>query len=212
MFTGLIEEIGNIALVENIPGGKRIKIYASKILDDVKIDDSISVNGVCLTVTGLGKDHFFADAVGATLTKTTLNRLNKGSEVNLERALRLSDRLGGHLVQGHVNGTGKITGITKQGDNYFVDIELPAGLERYVISEGSIAVDGISLTVAGINGNKISLSIIPHTWKNTNLKTKQSGYEVNIEVDLIAKYVEKLAGGNKPENKITENWLKDIGY
>ena len=119
MFTGLIEEIGKLDLVENIPGGKRIKIYASKILDDVKVDDSICVNGVCLTVTKYEKDHFFADAVGETLNKTTIANLRIGAELNLERALKFSDRLGGHLVQGHVSGVGIITQITKLGDNFF---------------------------------------------------------------------------------------------
>lgn len=212
MFTGLIEEIGKLALSENIPGGKRIKIYASKILEDVKVDDSICVNGVCLTVTGFEKDFFFADAVGATLEKTTLGNLKMGAELNLERALRLSDRLGGHLVQGHANGIGRINRTTKLGDNFSAEIELPDPLLKYVIEEGSIAVDGISLTVASLKGNIISLSIIPHTWNSTNLRYRKPGDNVNIEVDLIAKYVERLLEGNKSKGNITENWLREIGY
>ncbi len=212
MFTGLIEEIGKLALAGNIPGGKRIKIYASKILDDVKIDDSVCINGVCLTVTGFEKDFFFADAVGATLEKTTIGTLKEGAELNLERALRISDRLGGHIVQGHTNGIGLVKQIKKIGDNYSLEIEIPEELSRYVIDEGSIAVDGISLTVAKIKGTSITLSIIPHTWNGTNLKFRKPGDKVNIEVDLIAKYVEKLLDGNKRQSNITENWLKEIGY
>ena len=213
MFTGLIEETGKLASVETIPGGKRIKIYASKVLDDVKVDDSICVNGVCLTVTKYDKECFTAEAVGETLNKSTIGNLRIGESVNLERALKLSDRLGGHLVQGHVNGLGIINQISKLGENYFMEISLPAGLEKYIITEGSVAVDGISLTIAKVNGNKIGLSIIPHTWNNTNLITKQTGGEVNIEVDLIAKYVEKLlTDKNIAKNNISENWLKDIGY
>lgn len=212
MFTGIIEEIGRLALVENIPGGKRIKIYASKIMDDVKIDDSICVNGVCLTVTKFEKDHFFVDAVGATLNKTTINNLRMGTELNLERAVKLSGRLGGHLVQGHANGIGRITRITKLGENYFLEITLPDELEKYVIQEGSIAIDGISLTVAELNGNKAGLSIIPHTWNGTNLKFRKTGDDVNIEVDVIAKYAEKLLNGRKDNGNITEKWLKEIGY
>jgi len=212
MFTGIIEEIGKSALIENIQGGKRIKILASEILEDVKIDDSICVNGVCLTVTGKGKDYFSADAVGETLNKTTLSKLRIGEEVNLERALKLTDRLGGHIVQGHVNGTGSVADIAKLGENYFLEIIIPSGLEKYVIAEGSVTVEGISLTVAKIEGNKIGLSIIPHTWKNTNLRSKKNGDEVNIEVDVIAKYVEKLIKGNKREEGLTELRLKELGY
>jgi len=212
MFTGLIEEIGKLASLESIPGGKRIKVSASRILEGIKIDDSIAVNGVCLTVTASGKDYFTAEAVGATLEKTTINSIKKGAELNLERALRLSDRLGGHIVQGHVNGIGTITRISRLGDNYFLEVEFPAELEKYTILEGSIAIDGISLTIASLNGNRAGLSIIPHTWNNTNLKCRKSGDHINIEVDLIAKYVEKLLNSKNKSGSITENWLKDIGY
>ncbi len=212
MFTGLIEEIGKLALIENIPGGKRIKIYASKILCDAKVDDSICVNGVCLTVTRYENDHFWVDAVGDTLDKTTISKLRTGAELNLERALRLSDRLGGHILQGHANGIGSVTQITKLGENYFMEITVPAEFEKYIIQEGSIAVDGISLTIARLNGNKVGLSVIPHTWNGTNLKSRKIGDNVNIEVDIIAKYVEKLLTGKKENNNLNENWLKEIGY
>lgn len=212
MFTGLIEEIGKLVSTETIPGGKRVRITASVILDGVKRDDSVSVNGVCLTVTDFGKDFFTADAVGSTIEKTTIASLKTGADLNLERALKISDRLGGHIVQGHTNGIGSITKIKKLGDNYFVEIEIPTELEKYTISEGSIAVDGISLTIASLERNRIGLSVIPHTWNSTNLKSKKNGDNVNIEVDLIAKYVEKLLISKSPNSSITENWLKDIGY
>ena len=214
MFTGLIEEVGKIVKFEPMPGGKRIRILASKILDDLKVDDSIAINGVCLTATKIESDGFWADAVGETLEKSSLSFLNEGSEINVERALRLSDRLGGHLVQGHVNGLADVVGITKRGDNYLLELLLPEKLTRYTIEEGSITIDGISLTIAQLSGNKIGLSIIPHTWLNTTLRNKKIGDKVNIETDVIAKYIEKLMKGNS-DNKgetITEDWLKRMGY
>ena len=214
MFTGLIEEVGKIVKFEPMPGGKRIRILASRILDDLKVDDSIAINGVCLTATKVESDGFWADAVGETLEKSSLAFLNEGSEINVERALRLSDRLGGHLVQGHVNGLADVVGITKRGDNYLLELLLPEKLTRYTIEEGSITIDGISLTIAQLSGNKIGLSIIPHTWLNTTLRNKKIGDKINIETDVIAKYIEKLMKGNS-DNKgetITEDWLKRMGY
>ncbi len=141
-------------------------------------------------------------------------KLNLHSFVNLERSVRLNDRLGGHLVQGHVNGIGTISEIQKLGENYLLKIIVPENLERYLIKEGSIAVNGISLTIADLNSNEISLSIIPHTWQNTNLKYKKLNDKVNIEIDVLAKYVENLLAKNNgtSEKNITENWLKEIGY
>lgn len=214
MFTGLIEEIGKISAKRAISGGLTIKVGASLILNDLKVDDSVAVNGVCLTATKVEPDGFWADAVGETLTKTTIKNLTEGSYVNLERALQLSDRLGGHIVQGHCNGIAKIRQITKRGDNYFLEIVLPVELEKYVIKEGSISIDGISLTIAQLENSKVGLSIIPHTWNKTNLVNKQVGEEVNIEVDLIAKYVEKLLFNNsgKSNGKYSDEWFKNLGY
>ena len=213
MFTGIIEETGKLLSQENIPGGKRLKISASKIFDGLKIDDSICVNGVCLTVTKIDKNSFWCDAVGETLKKTTLANVNQNYELNLERALRLTDRLGGHLVQGHVNGVGVITQLTKLGENYSLEIEIPLKITKYVVDEGSITVDGISLTVAKITESKITLSIIPHTWNNTNLRQRKTGDKVNIETDIFAKYVEKILRSSKGEgNKFTDNWFKNLGY
>ena len=213
MFTGLVEEIGKIESVGSLNGGKRISIFASKILNGLKVGDSIAINGVCLTVTQINSQGFTCEAVGATLTKTTLVNVSANQYVNLERALLFSDRLGGHFVQGHVNGIGTISKIIRLGENYSVEITIPEELCKYIVNEGSIAVDGISLTVAEIINNKFVLSIIPHTWNSTILKNKQVGDKVNIETDIIAKYVENIIsnpGANK--NKFTDSWFKNLGY
>jgi riboflavin synthase len=213
MFTGLIEEIGILDKIEPITDGRRIKISAVKIIEDIKVNDSVAVNGVCLTVVKIDKNSFWTEAVGETLKKTTINKLNQNCKLNLERALRLTDRLGGHLVQGHVNGIGKIKKINRIGDNYYLEVQIPENLEKYVIKEGSIAIDGISLTIANLQGNLAGLSIIPHTWQNTNLQFNRVSEEVNIEVDIVAKYVEKLLGmkGNE-KNLLSGSILKNMGY
>jgi riboflavin synthase len=214
MFTGIIEEIGKIEKITPIAGGLSIKIKAEKILNDVAVNDSVCIDGVCLTVTQLDNSSFLVDAVGATLEKTTFNNVKADASVNLERSVRLNDRLGGHLVQGHVNGVGKINEIKKLGENYLVKINIPDDLGKYLIKEGSIAINGISLTIADLDNAEISLSIIPHTWQKTNLKDKKVNDKVNVEIDILAKYVEKLlTRGNNPSDKnITESWLKEIGY
>jgi riboflavin synthase len=153
------------------------------------------------------------DAVGATLEKTTFANLGSSESVNLERSVKLNDRLGGHLVQGHVNGVGTISEIKKLGENYLLKIIVPENLEKYLIAEGSIAVNGISLTIANLQKNIVSISVIPHTWQNTNFKFKKLNDKVNIEIDILAKYVEKLLSrDNTSEKNITETWLKEIGY
>jgi riboflavin synthase len=213
MFTGLIEEIGTISTITQISGGKRLRIEASKILDDLKVDDSVAINGVCLTAIKIDGTGFWAEAVGVTLDKTTLNKMYKGRLVNLERAVRLSDRLGGHMVQGHVNGIGTIAKIEKLGDNYSLEVSVPDKLTKYLIDEGSIAVDGISLTIATLINSKVGLSIIPHTWNNTNLIKMNIGDKVNIETDVIAKYIEKLITKNENSNdKFSDLWFKKNGY
>jgi len=213
MFTGLIEEIGILEKIEPMTDGRRIKVSAVKIIEDVKVDDSISVNGVCLTVVKIENKSFWAEAVGETMLKTTVNKLNQNCKLNLERALRLSDRLGGHIVQGHVNGIGKIKKINRIGDNYYLEVQIPEHLEKYVIKEGSIALDGISLTVANLQKDIAGLSIIPHTWQNTILQFRRVSEEINIEVDIIAKYVEKLLGMKGNETTLlSESMLKNMGY
>lgn len=214
MFTGIIEEIGFIEKSTPIAGGLQLKIKADKILDDIKINDSICIDGICLTVIQTDTNSFWVDAVGATLEKTTFNKTQSNNVVNLERSVRLNDRLGGHLVQGHVNGIGTITEIKKLGENYFVKIKISDELEKYLIKEGSIAINGISLTIADLDANVISISIIPHTWQNTNLKSKKINDFVNVEIDILAKYVEKLLSksNSSSEKNISEGWLKELGY
>jgi riboflavin synthase len=214
MFTGIVEEIGKIEKITPITGGLNLKINASKILEDIKINDSICVDGVCLTVIETAQNYFLVDAVGATLEKTTFNNVKAKDLVNLERSVKLNDRLGGHLVQGHVNGIGKISEIKKLGENYLVKLIVPEELERYLIKEGSIAINGISLTMADLDKNIVSISIIPHTWQNTNLKFRNVNDLINVEIDILAKYVEKLLSKStaSTEKNISEGWLKELGY
>lgn len=203
MFTGIIEDPGKITDVRPINGGLRFTVEANHVTDDLKIGDSISVNGVCLTVVALAGQRFSVEAVGETLEKTTIGTLEPGDLVNLERPLAANGRFGGHIVQGHVNATGVIRQWFARGDNWFLEVELPQALMRYVILEGSIAIEGISLTVAKLQGNRVGINIIPHTVKVTNLQTKAVGDPVNIEVDVLAKYVENLLSFQKqtPENQ-----------
>ncbi len=214
MFTGIVEEIGIIEKSNPIAGGFELKIRAERILDDIKVNDSICIDGVCLTVTKAEHNSFYVDVVGATLEKTTFNLIKLNTFVNLERSVKLNDRLSGHLVQGHVNATGKLIEIKKIGENYLLKISIDENLERYLIKEGSITINGISLTIADLNKNEISISIIPHTWKNTNLNSKKVNDLVNVEIDILAKYVEKLLikGNYSSNNNISEGWLKELGY
>lgn len=214
MFTGLIEEIGIIKSVQPVGDGKRFEIAAKKILDDVKVDDSIAVSGCCLTAVKVTAGSFTAEAVEESLKKTTLGNLEPGSKVNLERAMRLSDRLGGHLVLGHVDGVGTIKSIQQRSASHWIGVKIPPQLMKYCIPVGSVAVDGISLTIAEIKNDIIYLSIIPHTWDHTILSLKKSGGEVNIETDMIGKYVEKFFTATKPDTNrpLTEARLKELGY
>jgi len=211
MFTGIIEEVGKIIQREEIAGGIRLGVEANIIMSDLKPGDSVSVEGVCQTVVERNANRFFVEAVGETLEKTTLGMLTVGSPVNLERPLMPQSRLGGHFVQGHVNGVGVIRQFFPRGENYFLEVEIPEELRRYVIPEGSIAIDGISLTVATLKGNRVGINIIPFTASHTSLKNKKSGDKVNIEVDMIAKYIEKLLG-NINHSELTEEKLKKWGY
>lgn len=209
MFTGLIEEVGVVQDVRALGQGRRLTIQGEKTLEDLAVDASIAINGCCLTAVDVGKDTFLVDAVEETLSKTTTGRLQKGDAVNLERAMRLSDRLGGHLVLGHVDGVGEIRSIEQRTTSWWMGIRIPTELLRYVIPVGSIAVDGVSLTAADVKGETIFVSIIPHTWQRTNLSKRRVGDAVNIETDMIGKYVEKLF---RPSSVITEEWLKEKGF
>lgn len=205
MFTGIIEEIGIVKSIK----GKVITIEANKIFDDLKLGDSVAVNGTCLTVSSFeGKTFpkiFNADITSETLSRTNLGDLKSGFKVNLERALTLNGRLGGHIVSGHIDGVGIIKNISKNTDDIELTIEVPANLMKYIIEKGSIAVDGISLTIAEVNKNSFSVAIIPHTLKETILYYKKAGDKVNIENDIIGKYVEKLLSFNNISSKNNYN-------
>lgn len=192
MFTGIVEATGTIRQRSNIDGGIRLSIQSETILDDLAIGDSVSINGVCLTAVNISESLFEVEAVGETLSKTTTGSLAEGDIVNLERAITATTRLGGHIVQGHVNATAVISRILRRGDNFYIEIELPEDQLRYVIEEGSIAIDGISLTIAALNNRIAGFNIIPHTWTATNMSCRQVGDQVNIEVDMMAKYIERL--------------------
>lgn len=195
MFTGIVEERGTVASVEPLTNAERIAIRGSVVLADVRPGDSIAVNGVCLTVVDIGPDSFTADVMQETLKRSSLGSAGVGSEVNLERAARLDSRLGGHLVQGHVDGTGEVLVIEPDPHWTLMRISLPAGLGRYVVEKGSITVDGVSLTVVGADDDGFSVSLIPTTLAETTLGSRRVGDTVNLEVDAIAKYVERLMQG-----------------
>lgn len=188
MFTGIIEEIGKLKNFD----GERIEITCAKILDDVDIDNSISTNGICLTVTNFGKDFFTADVMPETVRKTSLGELQVGGAVNLERALKTNGRFDGHIVSGHIDGTGKILSIRPEGNAIFVDISAQPNILRQIASKGSVALDGISLTVVDVTTDKFSVSMIPHTLNVTNFRFKRVGSLVNIETDILAKYIDRL--------------------
>ena len=184
MFTGIIEELGKIQSITS----DKIIIECKTVLEDTKLGDSIAVNGVCLTVVRISANSFTADISSETFKVTNLNSYKTGDFVNLERAMSANGRFGGHIVSGHIDGLGKFLSVNK---NFELSFELPSEISKYVIKKGSIAINGISLTIAGVEGNKIKLAIIPHTLENTNLKYLKSGDFVNIEVDMLSKYVEK---------------------
>lgn len=188
MFTGIIEEVGKL---KNFDGG-RIEVNCAKILDDVEIGNSISTNGICLTVTNFGKDFFTADVMPETVRKTSLGELQVGGAVNLERALKTDGRFDGHIVSGHIDGTGKILSIRPEGNAIFVDISAQSNILRQIAAKGSVAIDGISLTVVDASTDKFSVSMIPHTLNVTNFKFKRVGSLVNIETDILAKYIDRL--------------------
>ena len=199
MFTGIAEELGEVVAVDDLGDAARLTVRGPRVTGGVANGDSIAVNGVCLTVSSHTGDAFTADVMRETLTRSSLGALAPGAAVNLERSVRLADRLGGHLVQGHVDGTGTIASRTPADHWDLVRIAMPPGLARYVVEKGSVAVDGISLTVVSTDGEWdagwFEVSLIPETLKRTTLGVKQPGETVNLEVDVIAKYVEKLLGG-----------------
>ena len=192
MFTGIIEEIGKISNIKRGARSAILSIQASKVLEDAHLGDSIAVNGVCLTVTTLNGDVFTADVMNETLSRSSLGSLRAGSPVNLERAMAAGGRFGGHIVSGHIDGTGRIASVTRDDNAVWFRIMADKKLLRYIVEKGSIAIDGISLTVAKTDSESFSVSIIPHTIGQTILGTRKVGDTVNLENDIIGKYVEKL--------------------
>ncbi|MBV9217326.1 MAG: riboflavin synthase [Acidobacteria bacterium] len=192
MFTGLIEELGRVIAVEPTAAGARLVVSASLVTSDISNGDSIAVNGVCLTALDVTPDSFTADVSPETLQRTTIGDLRPAFPVNLERAVTISTRLGGHMVQGHVDGRGTFLGVIDEGDFHTVTIGFPTELDRYLVEKGSVAVDGISLTIARLFEDSFEVAIIPKTWQVTSLSSHGPGDKVNLEVDIIAKYVEKL--------------------
>ncbi|ETK36369.1 riboflavin synthase [Microbispora sp. ATCC PTA-5024] len=197
MFTGIVEELGEVVAVEELDAGRsaRLTVRGKVVTGDARHGDSIAVNGVCLTVAAVDGDAFTADVMKETLDRSSLGALRPGSPVNLERAVRADQRLGGHIVQGHVDGTGAVVSREPAEHWEIVRISLPPGLERYVVEKGSIAVDGVSLTVVAADAESFTVSLIPTTLELTTLGHKRPGDPVNLEVDVIAKYVEKLTAG-----------------
>ena len=194
MFTGIIEEVGNIQSIEKLGGKRRITIAAENVPRELKQGDSVAVSGVCLTAIEITPQTFGADLAQETWERTSLSRLKAGALVNLELPMKADGRFGGHVVQGHVDGTGKFLGLEpiEKAQDYWLKIEIPAELEKYVVFKGSIAIEGISLTVARVEGREVRVAIIPHTAEVTNLKSLKPGDPVNLETDIIAKYVEKM--------------------
>jgi riboflavin synthase len=214
MFTGIVEEVGRIAAVEPRASGSRLRVEASRVVEDLREGDSICVSGVCLTAVAVGPGGFWADVSRETLERSTLGEARPGALVNLERALAASGRLGGHIVQGHVDGVGVIRGMEERGGgDWWLEVEAPAGLEPYLVYKGSVAVDGISLTVARVEGPLFSVAVIPHTWNNTNLRAARPGARVNLETDILAKYVAKLLSRMETRReKLTVEKLREMGY
>ena len=208
MFTGIIEEIGEINNIFSTARSKSIEIKAEKIQNGLKISESVNINGACHTVVDLKKASFVIQSVEETLKRTNLDLLKRGDRVNLERSMRLSDRLGGHLLSGHVDCTTQIKSINSRGDSSIFGFSLPVGFSNLVVNKGSIAVDGVSLTIAELRGDSFKVSVIPFTLKMTTLKERSVGDMVNLEFDLLGKYIKRII--ERKESKITEEWLREV--
>ena len=208
MFTGLIQELGTIQSITSNTEGKEFVIKAPNLIKEIQIDDSVATNGVCLTATRITGDTFKVQAIHMTLKKTSLGDLKVNDKVNLELSLRPQDRLGGHFVQGHVNALGAIKQISKTGENWEIEVSFPENLRKYMISEGSITLDGISLTIAKLTATTLTVAIIPHTLEKTSLSFKKVGDHLNLEVDMIAKYIENFLRFDKDSRK--EEWAQNF--
>lgn len=212
MFTGIIEEVGKVQSIRKGRDSAAVSIGARAILEEIRLGDSIAVNGVCLTVTSFSQSGFTADVMHETLNRSSLGSLRTGSPVNLERAMPANGRFGGHIVSGHIDGTGTISAITKDDNAVWYTVKTGPHILRYIIEKGSVAIDGISLTVAKVHNDGFSVSVIPHTAAQTILSTKRIGDIVNLENDCIAKYVERLLGSQSPKTAITTGFLAKHGF
>lgn len=221
MFTGIIEEVGEIKSIKKGANSAVITIKAETVLGDLKLGDSVALNGVCLTAVSIGKSEYSVDVMHETLNRTNLGSLKSGSRVNLERAMPADGRFGGHIVAGHVDGTGRIRTMQRDDNAVWIYIDTSADVLKYIINKGSITIDGVSLTVARVDDKSFAVSVIPHTGLNTTLLTKKPGDTVNLETDMVGKYVEKLlcfAGSDQTEadtekeSGITLDFLMKNGF
>ena len=214
MFTGIVEEVGKVTSIREEGGTRRLVVTASHLTKELKKGDSIAVSGVCLTAVAIKPDSVAFDLAEETWKRTSFSRLRGGALVNLELPIRADGRFGGHIVQGHVDGTGEFLALDRiaGADDYWLRVRIPAELTRYAIFKGSLAIEGISLTVAGIKGREVTVAIIPHTREMTNLKSLKRGDPVNLEVDMIAKYVEKMMQGESANSPLTLERLVQQGF
>jgi riboflavin synthase len=214
VFTGIVEEVGKVRRLDSRPTGARLEVGCRRVLEDAKLGCSIAVSGVCLTASDLRAESFTADLAPETLLRTSLGDLIPGSEVNLERPLAVGDRLSGHIMQGHVDGTAEFLSLDHLGDgNWWLKVKVTEELDRYLVWKGSVALDGISLTVASLTDRVLGVTIVPHTYENTALRGKRPGDRVNVECDVLAKYVEKLMERvERAPIGLTVERLKELGY
>ena len=214
MFTGIVEEVGRVTRIEQNGENRRIAVSASEVPKALKPGDSVAVSGVCLTALDIKPDSFCADLAPETWGRTSFSRIRDGALVNLELPMKADGRFGGHIVQGHVDGVGKLIALDRiaASENWWLRIELPRGVEKYTVHKGSISIEGISLTVAQLEGRICTMAIIPHTVEMTNLNSLTPGDPVNLEADLIAKYVEKMMGGQAAESSLTVEELVRQGF
>jgi riboflavin synthase len=214
MFTGIVEEVGRIHRIEQRGENRRITIAATNTPKELKAGDSVAVSGVCLTALDIKPDSFCADLAPETWVRTSFSRIREGALVNLELPMKADGRFGGHIVQGHVDGVGKLVGLERIADseNFWLRIELPREIEKYTVHKGSISIEGISLTVAKLEGKNCTIAIIPHTVEMTNLNSLRPGDPVNLEADLIAKYVEKMISSGAPQSSLSIEELVRQGF
>ncbi len=215
MFTGIIEETGTLCEMKKGACSAQVKIRCHKVLEGTCVGDSIAVNGICLTVTSMTNDSFTADVMAETMRRSSLSRLSVPGTVNLERAMAADGRFGGHMVSGHIDGIGRITDIRQEENAVWYTVQAEDHLLRYIVEKGSVALDGISLTVAKVTADDFQVSVIPHTRQETALTDKKPGSMINIECDVVGKYVEKFLSGSKPEkseSRIDENFLMEHGF